>query len=153
MSHTGDATLLRRVNQSAVLEVLREEGPLARSDIARRLQLSPPTITRIVAGLLDSGMVFERSDGASTGGRPPTLLEFNARASSIIGVYIGQQMSGALVDLNGQILCRHSTPAATGDEGIQRLLGLITELSCEANALGIPVRGVDQLGIAETLVS
>ena len=57
MGHTGDSTLLRRVNQSAVLETLREEGPLARSDIARRLQLSPPTITRIVAGLLESGAV------------------------------------------------------------------------------------------------
>ena len=70
LSHTGDATLLRRVNQSAVLEILREEGPMARSDIARRLQLSPPTITRIVAGLLESGLVFARDDGASTGGRP-----------------------------------------------------------------------------------
>ena len=69
MGHTGDSTLLRRVNQSAVLETLREEGPLARSDIARRLQLSPPTITRIVAGLLESGLVFERDDGASTGGK------------------------------------------------------------------------------------
>ena len=123
MGHTGDSTLLRRVNQSAVLETLREEGPLARSDIARRLQLSPPTITRIVAGLLESGLVFERDDGASTGGRPPTLLEFNARASSIIGVYIGQHMSGALADLNGQILRRRSVLAAPGDEGVQRLIG------------------------------
>jgi predicted NBD/HSP70 family sugar kinase len=140
VGHTGDSTLLRRVNQSAVLETLREEGPLARSDIARRLQLSPPTITRIVAGLLESGLVFERDDGASTGGRPPTLLEFNARASSIIGVYIGQHMSGALADLNGQILRRRSVLAAPGDEGVQRLIGLIQDLRVEATLLGIPVR-------------
>jgi predicted NBD/HSP70 family sugar kinase len=141
VSHTGDATLLRRVNQSAVLEILREEGPLARSAIARRLQLSPPTITRIVAGLLESGLVFERDDGASTGGRPPTLLEFNARASSMIGVYIGQHMFGALADLNGQILERRSVVAVPGDEGVQRLIGLIEDLRCEAALLGIPVRG------------
>lgn len=141
MGHTGDATLLRRVNQSAVLEILREEGPLARSVIARRLQLSPPTITRIVAALLESGLVFERDDGASTGGRPPTLLEFNARASSIIGVYIGQHMFGALADLNGQILTRRSVVAAPGDEGVQRLIGLIEDLRCEATMLGLPLRG------------
>ena len=93
-----------------------------------------------MAGLLESGLVFERDDGASTGGRPPTLLEFNARASSIIGVYIGQHMSGALADLNGQILRRRSVLAAPGDEGVQRLIGLIEDLRFEAAQLGIPVR-------------
>lgn len=142
MSHTGDATLLRRVNQSAVLEVLREEGPLSRSDIARRLQLSPPTITRIAASLLESGLVIEQKDGASTGGRPPTLLEFNARASSIIGVYIGQHMFGALADLNGHVLQRHSVQAEFGEAGVQRLIDLIDHLRLQANKLRLPVRGV-----------
>ncbi len=142
MSHTGDATLLRKVNESAVIELLREDGPLARSEIARHLHLSPPTITRIIASLLESGLVFERDTGNSTGGRRPTLLEFNARASLIIGVYIHQNMIGALADLNGQILERRTVSSIPGDEGIQCLLSLIDDLRRQATLLNLPVRGV-----------
>lgn len=142
MSRTGDTTLLRKVNQSAVLELLREQGPLSRSELARRLELSPPTITRIVAELLDAGIVRERSAGDSTGGRRPTLLEFNTRASLIVGVYIGRNITGALADLDGAILARRSVPALPGEAGVERLLDLIGELQQEAAGLGLPVRGV-----------
>lgn len=142
MNHTGNSTLLRKVNQTAVIELLRENGPMSRSEIARRLQLSPPTITRIVADLIKNGLVFEREFGNSTGGRRPTLLEFNARASLIIGVYIHQNMIGALADLNGQILERQTVPSIPGDEGVQRLMGLIDQLRQQATALNLPVRGV-----------
>lgn len=142
MSRTGDTTLLRKVNQSAVLEVLREDGPLSRSDLARRLQLSPPTITRIVADLLEAGIVREQSAGDSTGGRRPTLLAFNARANLIIGVYIGRHITGALADLHGSILARRALPALPGADGVSRLLDVIGQLQAEAAALGLPVRGV-----------
>jgi predicted NBD/HSP70 family sugar kinase len=142
MSRTGDTTLLRKVNQSAVLEVLREEGPLSRSDLARRLQLSPPTITRIIADLLEAGIVREQSVGDSTGGRRPTLLEFNTRASLVIGVYIGQSITGALADLHGNILARRAVGALPGEAGVAKLLDVIGELQAEAAALALPVRGV-----------
>jgi predicted NBD/HSP70 family sugar kinase len=142
MSRTGDTTLLRKVNQSAVLEALREQGPLSRSDLARRLQLSPPTITRIIADLLEAGIVREQSVGDSTGGRRPTLLEFNTRASLIVGVYIGQSITGALADLHGNILARHAAAALPGEAGIERLMDVVGALRAEAAALALPVRGV-----------
>ena len=80
MMHAGDATFLRRVNQSAVLELIREQGPISRSEIARRLRLSPATITRIVNDLLENGIVLEGSPVHSQYGRRPVLLEFNPRA-------------------------------------------------------------------------
>ncbi len=142
MNPTGNAALLRKVNESAVLRLLREEGPFARVDIARHLQLSPPTITRITANLIESGLVLEQEAGSSTGGRPPTLLEFNASAGSVIGVYIGQQMTGALADLGGQVLARRSKESVPGDAGVRCLTRLITDLMEEAEAQGLRVRGV-----------
>ena len=139
---TGNAALQRKVNESAVLKLLREEGPFARAEIARHLQLSPPTITRIVASLIESGLVLEQEVGSSTGGRPPTLLEFNASAGSVVGVYIGQQMTGALANLGGQVLARSSKDSVPGDAGVQRLTALITDLMEEAEAQGLRVRGV-----------
>jgi predicted NBD/HSP70 family sugar kinase len=142
VSHTGDATLLRRVNESAVLEVIRENGPVTRADMARRLRLSLPTITRIVTDLISDGLIREHSAGNSRGGRRPTLLEFNFRANLIIGVYIGRNMVGGLADLNGAILKRATRPSAPGEAGLNTLIDLICELQREAQALGIPLRGV-----------
>ena len=142
MSRTGNAALLRKVNESAVLKLLREEGPFARAEIARHLHLSPPTITRIVADLIDSGLVVEREVGRSTGGRPPTLLEFNASAGSVVGVYIGQQMTGALADLSGKVLARRSRDSLPGDAGVHCLLALVIDLMEEASRRGLGVRGV-----------
>jgi predicted NBD/HSP70 family sugar kinase len=141
-NHTGDATLLRKVNESAILELIRERGPISRSDLARLLHLSPPTITRIVNPLIEDGLVLEGAPGDSKGGRRPILLTFNSRASLIVGVYVGQNLVGALADLNGEIFERRTLPSLPGEEGIARLIDFIREL-CQASApYGAPLRGV-----------
>lgn len=141
-NHRGDAALLRKVNESAILEIIREEGPITRLDIARMLGISLPTITRIINNLIPTGVVIERNYGDSRGGRRPTLLEFNFRSSLIISVYIGLHMVAALSDLNGEVLHRKSIVSVPGEEGLDRLLALIRELQAEAQRLDLPVKGV-----------
>ncbi|MBE7469925.1 MAG: hypothetical protein DPW09_11660 [Anaerolineae bacterium] len=141
-NHTGDATLLRKVNESAILELIRERGPISRSDLARLLRLSPPTITRIVNPLIEAGLVREGSAGDSKGGRRPIMLTFNAQASLIVGVYVGQNIVGALADLNGEIFERRTLPSLPGEEGVQRLIDFIKELCQAAAPFGVPLRGV-----------
>jgi predicted NBD/HSP70 family sugar kinase len=142
VSHSGDATLLRKVNESAILELIQEHGPISRTEVAGRLGLSLTTVTRIVSLLIDHGLIYVHSSADSSGGRRPILLDFNYRASLIIGVYIQRNMVGALADLNGTILHRASAPSQQGEAGIQVLVGLIGELRRKADALGLPVRGV-----------
>ena len=142
VNHTGDATLLRKVNESAVLEQIRRHGPLTRSDVARRLHLSLPTITRIANELLDTSLIVESSSAGSSGGRRPGLLAFNARANLIIGVYVGHKMVAALADLDGEIIERHTENSLAGEEGLQQLIGIIQSLRGQADALGLSVRGV-----------
>lgn len=141
-NHTGDATLLRKVNESAILELIRERGPISRSDLARLLHLSPPTITRIVNPLIEAGLVLEGDPGDSKGGRRPILLTFNSRASLIVGVYVGQNLVGALADLNGEIFERRTLPSLPGEEGIARLVEFIRDLCRSAEYYGAPLRGV-----------
>ena len=142
VNHTGDATLLRKVNESAVLEQIRRRGPLTRSEVARQLHLSLPTITRIANELLNAGLIVESSTAGSSGGRRPGLLAFNARANLIIGVYVGHKMVAALADLNGEIIERRSQTARSGEAGLQQLIELINDLRQQAAALGLAVRGV-----------
>jgi predicted NBD/HSP70 family sugar kinase len=141
VNHAGDATLLRKLNESAVLELIRRDGPITRSDVSQRLHLSLPTITRIVTDLIEEKLVLELSAADSRGGRRPALLEFNYRANLVIAVYVGHRVIGALADLNGQIVERRSGPSLTGEAGIERLIALIRELHDHAAFLGLAVRG------------
>jgi glucokinase len=141
VNHAGDSTLLRKLNESAVLELIRQDGPVTRSDLSQRLHLSLPTITRIVTDLIVENLVRELSGAGSRGGRRPTLLEFNYRANLVIGVYVGQRMIAALADLKGQIIERRSVPSLPGEAGIENLTELIRELRGHATSLGLTVRG------------
>ena len=142
MTHTGDATFLRKVNESAVLRMIHEQGPISRSDIARGLHLSPATITRIVNVLLEDQLVVEGSPSLSPQGRRPVLFEFSPHASLVIGVYIHRNMIGALSDLNGEIPERRVVPSVGGEAGVQRLTELIRDLHQLSTSCGPPVRGV-----------
>lgn len=142
ISYVGDATLLRKVNESAVLQLIRDQGPISRTEAARRLGLSLPTVTRIVSVLMDAGLIYAHSSADSSGGRRPVLLDFNYRSSLVIGICIQEQMTGALADLGGTILCRASTSSRHGEEGVAALINLIRQLEQEARALELPVRGV-----------
>lgn len=142
LKHTGDATLLRKVNESAILELIRDKGPIARSELARLLHLSPPTVSRIVTPLIEAGLIIEGNHGNSYKGRRPILLELNQQSSLIIGVYVHQNMVGALVDLDGVILEQYSLPSVPGEAGVRQLTQVIQTLSRGADRLGIPIRGV-----------
>jgi glucokinase len=70
-------------------------------------------------------------------------VELNARASLIIGVYVGgQTVAGALADLNGVILHRHTLPTLAGAAGVAQVIEVIRALVDQAQAMGVPVRGV-----------
>ena len=142
VNHTGDATLLRKVNESAILEQIRRDGPITRSDLARRLHLSLPTITRIANELRNASLIVETSSAGSSGGRRPGLLEFNFRANLIIGVYVGHKMVAALADLDGKIIERRTQPSLSGEAGLQQLIDLVRDLHQQAEAMGLAVRGV-----------
>jgi DNA-binding IclR family transcriptional regulator len=58
---------MRSVNRTAVLELIRQNSPIARSEIARQLGLSQPTVMRIVDELIPKMLV--RYTGETEGTR------------------------------------------------------------------------------------
>ncbi|MFC6929883.1 winged helix-turn-helix domain-containing protein [Actinomadura yumaensis] len=53
-----------------VLRLIREDGIATRTDLGRVTGLSRPAVASRVADLIARGLVVERADGPSTGGRP-----------------------------------------------------------------------------------
>ncbi|MCX6078284.1 MAG: ROK family transcriptional regulator [Chloroflexi bacterium] len=102
---TISATQMRIINQSAVLELLRRENTISRSDIGRKLKISLPTVMRIIDDLLKSNLVFELDEKEYTGGRKKTLLQFNQKDNVVIGIDLGgMSIYAALADIGGKII-------------------------------------------------
>jgi len=92
-------------SRSVALEVLIN-GPISRSDIARRLDLSAGSLTRLSSPLIDSGLlveVGERTDGRA--GRPSVLLDVVPESHHFIGMKLtADEVLGVVTDLRANVL-------------------------------------------------
>jgi len=142
---TITASDMREINRSAILEIIRRESPLSRTAIAEQLNVSLPTVMRIVDELEADG--FVRAEGSTewSGGRRRPLLEFNADGFVVLGVDMGgMKFYGAVSDLGGKVLSeidmgRHGR---TSEGNYKRLLELIDTLLASPHLAGRKVRGI-----------
>lgn len=142
---TITAAEMRGINRSAVLEIVRRQGPIARTTIASELEISLPTVMRIVDKLVQEG--FVRPQGATewSGGRRRPLLEFNADGNVVLGVDMGgSKLYGAVSDIGGHILTESimERNGASGEECYKLLLQLIDGLRAQRGLRGRHVRGI-----------
>jgi glucokinase-like ROK family protein len=104
MGTTATTHLIRRLNSSAVLDLIREQSPIAQSQISRQLNISLPTVQRIVEDLIEEDLVRWSGDLQASGGRPRRMLEFNHNGYAVIGLDLGgTKLFGTISDLGGQI--------------------------------------------------
>ena len=146
--------LMREVNRSIVLDILREGVPVSRVELARRTRLSKPTVSSIVEDLTSAGLVREvGADAASHGtGRPPSLLLYNERAIGFAGIQFGVHTTHvAVADGLGRIIAEIRVPAVQGDfeqsvQGAQRALrqaiGRSTLRRDQVHSAGVAVAGM-----------
>ncbi|GAB4545780.1 MAG: ROK family protein [Anaerolineae bacterium] len=145
MRQGATASTMRKINRSAILDLLRQRGPISRSQIARQLHMSVPTVMRIVDDLMKEDLVRVQGIGESTGGRPGTLLEFNGNAYAVVGVDLGgTKMFGTVADLAGTI--QHELYIPHEDNGscdcLERLCELIETLLDAPRPQGQRIRGI-----------
>jgi predicted NBD/HSP70 family sugar kinase len=117
MSVKGTPALLRTLNQGALMQRLREEGPLSRAQLARDTGLSKPTVSQALAELEAAGLVRPVGRAAPSRGRTAMLYETDPTAGYVVGVDIGRAwIRVAVADLSGAIIARSDTPnrARTG---------------------------------------
>ncbi|MFQ3545438.1 ROK family transcriptional regulator [Halobacillus rhizosphaerae] len=100
----GSFQLMKSINRSMILNMIREKGPISRAEIAKQTSLTPPTVSNIVKELIHTEFVIETTQGASKGGRKPTLLEINADNFYILGIDVGRyKMNIVVTNLYGAL--------------------------------------------------
>lgn len=139
---------MKSINESAVLKLVRDYGPISRSDLVRITELTAPTISNILDALASQGVIHPVGLGLSRGGRKPLMFQFNPDAALVVGVDVGgTKMAGGLANLAGRSVARKTVTVETGpSDSYKRLVDLIESLLAEADP-GDQIRGIG-LGVA-----
>ncbi|MCI9303154.1 ROK family transcriptional regulator [Clostridium sp.] len=111
----GSFELMKQLNVSAVLRVIRDNGSLSRAEIAKLTGLTPASVTNITKILIEDKFLIESKIGESSGGRPPIILELNPDARYVIGIGIGVGVIDVVItNLSVKIISKKSM--IIGDE-------------------------------------
>lgn len=110
---------------SDLLQLIREAGPLSRTDLARLSGLAVSTVSLRVESLVSSGLVEEAGDGRSRGGRRPRLLQVSSGGGVALAADLGTQHARlSVVDLAGKPLASDEVPVIFSD-GPDIVLGAV----------------------------
>lgn len=102
---SGRPTAMPGASAGDVFGLVRGGQVATRADIRERTGLSRTAVTLRVDQLLKRGLVTERAEGASTGGRPPTRLAFDPASGIVLAASIGAARAQvAVCDLGAQVL-------------------------------------------------
>jgi len=151
----GNRDLIRAINRSTILNLIKMHGAIPRAEIARITGLSPATVSTISTELIQENLVFEKETGDSSGGRRPIMLAINPHGGCVVGIKVMEDHAlGALTDLEATLLGKQSYPLTdTSPIGVSQALSeLISELlhkseNPAANLMGV---GVGLAGIVDS---
>ena len=145
---TANRRLIRAINRTTVLNIVKADGPLPRTEICRLSGLSPATVSQITADLIAEGLIYEQAAGDSTGGRPPILLALNREAGYVVGLKLAeQQISAVVTDLEATVVHTLTTPT-TGMHAVQQAVNAVASIVEQAIAgAGVPRARVMRVGI------
>jgi predicted NBD/HSP70 family sugar kinase len=134
-------TFLRKASAGALsdverqlLSLIRIRAPIARPELARVTGLSLQTIVRVVASLMDRGLVVAGNKVITGRGQPSLPISLARDAAYAIGFSItADTLTGALIELGGSILARRrqSIDARNKIETLEAMRELAGELERE----------------------
>lgn len=115
MTTTGDQQLVKRINRSVLLRLIRSRPGLSRAQLAGHSGLTKSTVSLLVRELMEEGWLEEAPATAAPGlGRPSTPLQINARSLGIVGVEVAIDCVRVVgVSLVGEVLWSSEEPLAS----------------------------------------
>lgn len=101
---------LTEMNRSAIVKILQQSEICSRADIAKEMGLTQASITKIVAVLIEKGIVSEVGSIKGNGNRRSIGLKLNAERNQVIGVKFARHMFAVGVfDISGKIYTQQET--------------------------------------------
>ena len=110
---------VKKKNRNDVFRYICRNGMVSNPDISYALKISLPTATQITKELIERGLVEEKGEMESTGGRRAKALAVSENAGKAVGLDIRKNhISLVLTELTGKILKYEQIflPYAAGDD-------------------------------------
>lgn len=147
--------LIKKENKAVVLQLIKNNEDISRTDIAQQSGLNKGTVSSLVAELIKEQLILEKGTGESSGGRRPVLLQFNSKAGYVIGVDLGvNYILGILMDLQGEIVVRqfqYTHSSSSVDETLNTMKEMIESLiqAAPESPYGVVGIGIGAPGIVD----
>src|SRR5258706_2924706 len=134
---SADRFLIRNINQSVLLNLIRAHAPVSRPQLATLSGLSQVTVIKITNNLIDRQFILEKEYAESTGGRRAGLLEINPEGGFAVGLMTQpDSLTAVILNLNSDpvysqqwnITLRDNSP-----QGIDLLSRCVEQLIRESN--------------------
>jgi glucokinase len=144
---SGKPELLKQINTGIIVEMVRREGPLSRSELAKRLNMSRPTVSKLVSDLLAEQTIIEVGHGPSNGGKRPIYLQINSRGAYVIGIHVAYPTVKIVLANNMRAFLQRSSFQTP--DSLDKLVSLIKEHVEELlRAAGLAKGDLSAVGIA-----
>ena len=148
---------LKRRNRKQILLAIRENGTLARVDIAKKLSLTRAAVTIITNQMISQNILEdlntpkERSDEPKRKGRKKTLIRINPNFKFVLGAVINTDyISVGLSNLDGEVLDKTVLRTGTNTEQreiVQFILNACAQLMSNSSLKSDQILGLG-IGIA-----
>ncbi|MDR1258775.1 MAG: ROK family transcriptional regulator [Tannerellaceae bacterium] len=132
-----------------IIRYLILSGESAIADISREIEMSVPTVTRLVVELIEEGFISDLGKQSTNGGRRPNVYGINPEAGYFVGVDVSRKrvMLGT-IDFNGRKLDedqRSDYELANTEESLANLCDIIGRY---VDSLPVPKDKILQVGVS-----
>ncbi len=120
----GNRDLIKAMNRSLLLNIIRQHGQLSRTQLTEISGLSVGAVSQIISDLIEKNWLLETGEGDYTGGRRQVFLRLNPHAGYAIGIKLMEdRLVCAITNFEGDII--HYQTASLGSEEYP-------EITCDA---------------------
>lgn len=152
MTTTADQQLVKRMNRSVLLRLLRAQPGLSRARLASESGLTKSTVSLLVRELIDEGWLSEAGATVADGlGRPSTPLQIDVGVRALMGVEIAvETVRLVCMSLQGEVLYSESHDLTDGSPAgvcaqVGRMAGAaharLEQLGLQLSSIGVCVPG------------
>ena len=141
-------TTAREINRQIALNLVRENEPISRADLARRMKIGRGVVTSLIGQLLAEGSIYEGDTVEAPRGRKPRMLFIRTRDRLVISIDV--RLSRTYVMLNdfaGTQIALESfetllDPETLAAELVRRVRRLLDTNGGRCEGIGIVVPGM-----------
>lgn len=126
----GNRDLIKAMNRNLILNIIRQNGPLSRTQLTEVSGLSVGAVSQIITDLIENHWILEVGEGDYTGGRRQVLLHLNPSAGYAIGLKLMEnRIVCTVIDFEGRTVHyqQHAFPGSdsTPEAAVRELANII----------------------------